>query len=249
MVHVSHPEGTLRHIALGIGTLFGIMGIMMLGLRVRMCAADECLMTRTVLIAQTTSKHQTFVGTLLVFTIGLAVIADCIADVLLSALPIWSMRNINLGQKRKLLISSTFSASMVINIVTVTQAVAFFQSITSGSIIFEHVKVACSLIVCNLLVIVTFVYRILHKGKTGIEDSIPERSNIVFTTVDLAHGGFSQETSKEKSLSVPTTKSSAWSFGGGGGSKTSGSVAGTMSQIDTTSAVRSEDEHSDWSVS
>ena len=141
---------------------------------------------------------------------------------------------------------------MVINIVTVTQAVAFFHSITSGSIIFEHVKVACSLIVCNLLVIVTFVYRILHKGKRGIEDSIPERSNIVFTTVDLAQGGFGQETTKEKSLSVPsgTTKLSTWSFRDGSGSKTSGSgpVAAVMSQIDTVSAVRSEDEHSGWSV-
>ena len=70
MVHVSHPQGTQRHIALGIGTLFGIMGIVMLGQRVQVCVAHDCLITRAVLIAQTTSKHQSFVGTLLVFTIG-----------------------------------------------------------------------------------------------------------------------------------------------------------------------------------
>jgi len=227
MVHVSHPQGTQRHIALCIGAFFGIMGIVILGQRAQVCVAHGCLITRAVLIAQTTT--------------------DCIADVLLSALPIWSLRNINLGRKRRILISSTFSASMVINIVTVTQAVAFFQSITSGSIVFEHVKVACSLIVCNLLVIVTFVYRILHKRKTGIEDSIAET---VFTTVDLAQGGFGQETTKEKSLSVPSgaTKLSTWSFRDGSGSKTSESVAAAMSRIDTVSAIRSEDEHSDRSV-
>ena len=105
---------------------------------------------------------------------------------------------------------------MVINVVTIIEAVALFKLITSGSIIFEHVKVACSMIVCNLLVIVTFVYRILHKGETDIEDSISETDKIEFTTVDLAQGGYSQETSMGRSLPVSseTTKSSTWSFPG-----------------------------------
>ncbi|KAF8434784.1 hypothetical protein L210DRAFT_968463 [Boletus edulis BED1] len=193
VVRVSRPEGMLRHIALSIGVLFGLLGIAMLGLRLRLCLTMKCLMTRTILIVQTTT--------------------DGIADVLLSALPIWFLRSLKLSRKRKILVSSALSASMVINIVTVIETVAFFQSVTSGTIIFEHVKVACSMIVCNLLVIVTFVYRVLRKDRLGLEDSIPEtRNRIEFTTIDFAQGGLSEETSKGMPSSALTTGSSTWSF-------------------------------------
>lgn len=121
---------------------------------------------------------------------------------------------------------------MVINIVTIVEAVAVFQLLTSGSIVFEHVKVACSMMVCNLLVIVTFVYRILHKGEMGIEDSIPDTSKVEFTTIDLAIGGHSHETSMGRSLAAPseTTNSSTWSFPHNQ-SKASGSVAAAPSRI------------------
>ncbi|KAG8216476.1 hypothetical protein J3R82DRAFT_6587 [Butyriboletus roseoflavus] len=198
IVRVSHPEGILRHIALAIGVSFGIMAIAMFALRIQLCVADACPMTMTVLIAQTTT--------------------DCVADVLLSALPLWFLRRVKLSRKRRVLISSALSAIIVINVVTIIEAVALFSEITSGSIIFEHVKVACSLIVCNLLVIVTFVYRILHKGEMGIEESIHETNRIEFTTVDLAQGWYSQETSIGLSLPVSSgkTKSSTWSFPGSG---------------------------------
>jgi hypothetical protein len=39
---------------------------------------------------------------------------------------------------------------------------------TSGSIIFEHVKVTCSMIMCNLFMIITFVYRILRDRLRGL---------------------------------------------------------------------------------
>lgn len=57
IVRVSCPEGMLRHIALGIGAFFGMMGIATLGLRTQLCIVDACFMTKTVFIAQTTSKH------------------------------------------------------------------------------------------------------------------------------------------------------------------------------------------------
>lgn len=68
--------------------------------------------------------------------------ADCVADVLLTGLPVLLLRGMKLNRKRKLLILSTFSASMVINVVTVVQAVVLFQYITSGTIIVGHVKVS-----------------------------------------------------------------------------------------------------------
>lgn len=227
MVRVSRPEGILRHIAFGIGIFFGLMGIAMLAMRLRLCVAGACLMTRTTLISQTTSEHRR--SLILYRCLPLTVTADCIADIILSALPVWFLRDMKLRRKRKVLISSAFSATMVINIVTVVEAVMLFQSdLTSGSIIFEHVKVACSMLVCNLLVIVTFAYRILHKGNMGIEDFMPETSKIEFTTVDLE---LTQETSRMWSSLSGTTKSSTWSIHDSR-SKSSRSIVIVASQMD-----------------
>ncbi|KAH0834882.1 hypothetical protein J3R83DRAFT_10527 [Lanmaoa asiatica] len=163
IVRVSCPEGVLRRIAVGIGVSFGIMGLWMLGQRLQVCLAYDCLITRILFIAQITT--------------------DCVGDLLLSALPIWCLRGTSLKSKQKILVASAFSASIVISIVTVVEAVMFSRSVSSGSIIFEHVKVACSMIVCNLLVIVTFVYRILHKDEADLEDSASEATKMLFTTV------------------------------------------------------------------
>lgn len=166
----------------------------------------------------------------------------------MSILPIWFLRSVKLNRKRRILISSALSASVVINILTVTQAVVFFHSVTSGSIVFEHVKVACSMIVCNLLVIVALVYRALHKGNTGFHDSRPDASKTIeFTTVDVAQAEFTQETSRGTPLSALKTKSSTWSFRGSSCSKASGSVTAAMSC--TLSVARSSEDEAGRSVS
>ena len=79
------------------------------------------------------------------------------------------------------------------------------------------------MMVCNLLVIVTFVYRIVHRGdEIGDEDSTPDASRIEFTTVDLA---------QLEGLSALTAKSSTWSFRGGSRSKTSTSVTAAAASL------------------
>ncbi|KAG9311717.1 hypothetical protein JVU11DRAFT_7955 [Chiua virens] len=175
------------------------MAMAMFALRLQVCLTDGCFMMKTLLIIQTISTHHVFFNLDRCLT---QVTADCIADVLLSALPIWSLRKMRLSRNRKILVSSAFWASMAINIVTVVEAVTLFQStITSGSIVYEHVKVACSMIVCNLLVIVTFVYRILHEDRTNLDDSILNSDGQVFSTVvDLAQVScVSQDTNKGSS--------------------------------------------------
>ena len=70
MVRVSRPEGNLRHIALGVGVLFGFIGVVMLAVRLHLCLDDACLMTTPTLIIQTISKHPTLFDCVLVFTIN-----------------------------------------------------------------------------------------------------------------------------------------------------------------------------------
>jgi hypothetical protein len=72
---------------------------------------------------------------------------DIIADVLLTGLPILFLRDVKLGRQEKILIYSAFSASMVINVLTITQAVVLLGSVvTSGTIIVSHVKVSSEVV-------------------------------------------------------------------------------------------------------
>lgn len=84
-----------------------------------------------------------------------------------------------------------------------------------SNLLFFSKQTALSVIVCNLLVIVTFVYRILHRGQTDLEGSDTVKSPIELTTIELSQAVWSQETSEGASFSTHssgTTRSSTWSF-------------------------------------
>ncbi|KAG9311716.1 hypothetical protein JVU11DRAFT_7954 [Chiua virens] len=160
----------------------------------------------------------------------------CFADLLLTTLPIIFLRKVKLCRKRKILIFATFSASTVINVVTIVQATYLFnKSAPTAAVIVAYVKTGLAVIVCNLLVIVTFIYRVLHKDQMDLD--APNSTAIEFTTVDLSLEGWSAETSKGASIparSCSTTRSSTWSYRpmGSLASKLSSVVAGT-SRVDT----------------
>ncbi|KAF9226363.1 hypothetical protein BS17DRAFT_673142, partial [Gyrodon lividus] len=122
MVRVSQPAPVLKRIACCIGIAFGIMWLSIWAQRLEVCLRHACLMVRPLAIAQTTT--------------------DTIADILLTVLPVRFLRDVKLSRKRKILILSAFSASLLINVVTVLEAVVLFQPITSGTIVISHVKVS-----------------------------------------------------------------------------------------------------------
>ena len=210
IVRVLSLGGMPRCITLGVGISFGLIGTAVFALRLQVCIVRACLMTRPLLIIQTVSKR--FSSLSPGWRLPWKVTAECIADVLLSVLPLWFLRSMNLSRQKRILLSSAFSATMVINVITIVEAVVLLRSrLTSGTIIFEHVKVACSLIVCNLLVIDTFIYRVLYKNKTGVADSTPQTRRIELTTmIELGQ----IEVSQDRSTTAETTKSSSWSFHG-----------------------------------
>ncbi|KIK95518.1 hypothetical protein PAXRUDRAFT_826936 [Paxillus rubicundulus Ve08.2h10] len=188
MVRVSHPGPALKRIAYYIGVAFGIMWLSFCAERLEDCLGDACLMERPLAISQ--------------------IIMDTIGDVLLTGLPIRFLRDVKLDRKQRILITSAFSASLIINIMTVLEAVFMFHPMTSGTAatIISHVKTALSLVVCNLLVLIPLIYRVVHR-----RDLEHEETRVEFTTVDLSHLGYSQDLSKggaTPSISSITTKSS-----------------------------------------
>lgn len=65
---------------------------------------------------------------------------DYFADILLTALPIIFLYSIKLSRERKLLLFATFSANMVVSVVTVLQATVLSEPGTNASIIVAHIK-------------------------------------------------------------------------------------------------------------
>ena len=71
--------------------------------------------------------------------------ADILADILLTVLPIVFLHGVKLSREPRILILSTFSVSMVINVVTIIHAIFLFELDTSGSIFIGHIKASTRL--------------------------------------------------------------------------------------------------------
>ncbi|KAG0707948.1 hypothetical protein DFH29DRAFT_994572 [Suillus ampliporus] len=127
-----------------------------------------------------------------------ALITDVIADVSLVAAPLYLWKNARLPRDRKILLLSTFGASLLITAVTIPHSIILYKVHTTTTLIFGHVKAALSLVICNLLVIVTFLYRVFSKETFDLDQSFT--SNGVFTTVIMAQ--MFGSTNAETSLSV-----------------------------------------------
>ncbi|KAG1780697.1 hypothetical protein EV702DRAFT_1042930 [Suillus placidus] len=107
--------------------------------------------------------------------------ADVVADVSLIVVPLQFWKNIRLSRNSKILILSAFGASLLITVIAIPQSIILFQSASETTLIMAHIKAAVSLIICNLLVIVTLAYRVcwketLYPGQTF-------GSPIIFTSV------------------------------------------------------------------
>ncbi|OAX36536.1 hypothetical protein K503DRAFT_801948 [Rhizopogon vinicolor AM-OR11-026] len=64
-----------------------------------------------------------------------------------------------------------FSSSILITVITIPLSIILLRPHTLKTLIFTHVKGALSLVICNLLVIVTFIYRVFCKEMFDLDGS------------------------------------------------------------------------------
>ncbi|KAG0707944.1 hypothetical protein DFH29DRAFT_778079, partial [Suillus ampliporus] len=162
LIRVANPEGCLRYVTSGTGISFAFMWMGIVAQRIYVCEHHACRAPNYVAILQ--------------------LITDIFSDGMLVALPLLVFRRIKLHKNRKTLILLSFAAALLITVVTILHSAILFGPSSTGIIVIGHVKAAVSLIVCDLLVLVTLVYRVC-----GFEDiDAPNKSEtIVFTSVDL----------------------------------------------------------------
>ncbi|KAG0704448.1 hypothetical protein DFH29DRAFT_997541 [Suillus ampliporus] len=158
----SSDSKTHRWITYLITASFACMWAVLLVQRSTVCIY-MCQTTHTVAVSQLISQYL-FLLCVLAMTLKLwAPAADVLADISLIIAPLQFWKNAGLSRTGKILILSVFSASLLITAITIPHSIMLFRSATETTLIFAQVKAALSLVICNLLVIVTLAYRMYWK--------------------------------------------------------------------------------------
>ncbi|KAG1752805.1 hypothetical protein EDB19DRAFT_967543 [Suillus lakei] len=163
VIHIVNHSGCKIHkqITYLIAVSFACMWVALVVQKINQCQFHSCQMAESVALSH--------------------LITDIIADASLVAAPLHLWRNVGLSRSRKILVLSTFGTSLLITAVTIPHSIILLKVHNTTTLIFAHVKAALSLIICNLLVIVTYLYRVCSKDTVDLNQSFA--SNGIFTSV------------------------------------------------------------------
>ncbi|KAG2146309.1 hypothetical protein DEU56DRAFT_170594 [Suillus clintonianus] len=164
IIRIANHSGSKVHrwIPHLIAVSFACMWVALLVQKINICIFHGCQMAKTVAVSQ--------------------LITDVIADFSLVAAPLQLWSNVGLSRSRRILVLSSFGASLLITAITIPHSVVLFSPLSETTLIFAHVKAALSLVICNVLVIVTFAYRVLSKETFDLDQSFTSSTGI-FTSV------------------------------------------------------------------
>ncbi|KAG0704446.1 hypothetical protein DFH29DRAFT_371157 [Suillus ampliporus] len=185
IIRVANSSGSKTHkrITYLITVSFVCMWAAILVEKISMCVYT-CQMTHTVAVSQ--------------------LIADVFADVSLIVVPLQFWKNAGLSRTGKILILSAFGTSLLITTMTIPQSIMLFRAATETTLIFAHVKTAISLIICNLLVIVTLVYRVCWKETLDPDQSFASPG--IFSSVIVAQFPINTISRASPSVQLETTR-------------------------------------------
>ncbi|KAG0696933.1 hypothetical protein DFH29DRAFT_767863, partial [Suillus ampliporus] len=140
ILRVADPRHALRWIVYGIISCFAIMWTVLIIQKVFLCEYHGCSIGSDVAIAD--------------------LITDSISDLMLVIMPTYLLRDVGLTSHQRILVTSVFCASLLNTIIAIPLSVFLFVApVSKAALTFAHVKSATSLVIANLLVIVSFVYR------------------------------------------------------------------------------------------
>ncbi|KIJ62422.1 hypothetical protein HYDPIDRAFT_94501, partial [Hydnomerulius pinastri MD-312] len=185
IIRVVPPPGPIRTIAYGVAVLFFFMWALVSSSKAYTCGSD-------------TSWYE---GVIIQCPIGLPIAiieftTDLVSDAILVAMPLRMLWHVKLPRGERILILSIFSMSLlscfasIIHVAFLIPDPSFMAGMTAD------IEGALGLMICNLLVIVTYFYRVFRNGEdiettsdptypkpTGSSVSLTTFSSL--TTVDL----------------------------------------------------------------
>ncbi|TFK49228.1 hypothetical protein OE88DRAFT_1736872 [Heliocybe sulcata] len=162
IMRITPTTMTLRRVTYAMAVLFGLMYASIIIQKVYFCVHDGRWQTSPIL--------QCHLGKSIAIT---ELTTDCVADVVLVAIPWGLMSRLRLPRAHRKLLLTVFSASIVTTAVSIPHAVFVLGPEGLLSDITAHIEAGVSLIVANMLVLVTYVYKAFMRGQ-GIDDPGPD---------------------------------------------------------------------------
>ncbi|KAG2349461.1 hypothetical protein BDR05DRAFT_1055142 [Suillus weaverae] len=164
------PRGDrMRKIAQWAAIIFAGLCVMMLAQKTYFCALTydqdriDCVLGRSVAATQFAT--------------------DAVSDLALVMMPVRLLREIQLPKNQRILILSVFSTGIVVSLASIIHVIFVVQTDVYMQSITAQVELALSLIVCNLLVIVTCIYKVLRREDLDADHTTPTQTVLCFTTV------------------------------------------------------------------
>lgn len=186
IIRIANPSGNKNHkrIAYLIAASFMVMWAALVVYKISVCIYYSCRMTKAVALSQ--------------------LVTDVAADASLIVAPIQFWKDVGLSRSNKILILSAFGSSVLITVITIPHSIMLFHSITETVVIVSHVKAGLSLVICNLLVIVTLVYRVYWKEMLDLDQSFT--SPVIFSSVIVTQFSFNTNSRMSSSIQEERTR-------------------------------------------
>lgn len=171
--HIRH----IKRIAIWTAVAFGIFCAALLTQKSILCARDK------------TWSHSHTRKRNCSLSIGIPqLVADFLSDIALVALPILLLRGVRLSREHRILIVLVFSSSMVTSLISIAHVIFMWQLNRDLQTITAQLQIAASLVICDLLVIVTYFHRILKREDLEHAQDYDLSSPVYLTTmVDCGH--------------------------------------------------------------
>ncbi|KAF9246344.1 hypothetical protein BU15DRAFT_70443 [Melanogaster broomeanus] len=132
---------------------------------------------------------------------------DITSDISLVILPVQLVREVNVSRDQRIIVLSVFSSSILVSLISAVHFAFMLEPDVYSQILTAQLEIALSGIVCNLLVIVTCIYRLLRRTGLDVDRRYTAAEQTVcFTTIvdidDLASHPRREWSSAERGTKV-----------------------------------------------
>jgi hypothetical protein len=111
------------------------------------------------------------------------VIADFLSDMTLVVLPAQMLHRVKLPRNQRILILSVFSGSLITTLLSIVHAVFFIQADPILKILTGQLEMAFSVIVCNLLPVITCLYKVFRSKDLDLSHRQYSAGSMFLTTI------------------------------------------------------------------
>ncbi|KAH7925029.1 hypothetical protein BV22DRAFT_1065630 [Leucogyrophana mollusca] len=182
IIRIVPPTRTVRSVSFGVALLFVSMWVLVLTAKAYSCARDTSWHSKMIIQCP--------------FPTEVAIIEMCtdvVADAILVGLPLRLLWRVKLPKHQRVMILVIFSSSFLTSVASVVHTAYLIPTSSFIGGLTAEIEGALSLVVCNLLVIVTFVYRVVQGDITAdlstsfitTATTRASRNDYRLTTVDL----------------------------------------------------------------